>query len=180
MIISIKEILDRKLIQGREIGDGDGLVEPEGAAVDIRLGEILEMDKNSDAFLGKKTRLTRAYKTVAKYEPKKSTWFTILPNKLYEFKSIETICVPEDLVMRFIARFNLLASGIQIVAYKADPGFTGNYIVPIQNISGIPFRIELGARWGQCEFHRIDGKSVLYRGQWRNGRTHTPKEEIQV
>jgi len=180
MVISIKEILERNIITGRDYGDGDGLVEPEGTAIDVRLGEILEMDKDSEAFLGKTTRQTKVYNSVAKYHLNTSDWFTLQPNTYYQFKSIEKINVPADLVMRFCARFNLLSNGIMIVAYKADPGFSGEFVVPIINLSGVPFKIELGARWGQCEFHQIKGESVLYRGQWKNGRTHTPKEEVQV
>jgi len=180
MIISIDEILKRKLIKNRDFGDGEGLVEPEGAAVDIRLAEVWEMVPESEAFLGKVTRKTKEYKKVAEFIPGQSDWFTLEPNKYYQFKSVEEIEVPDDLVMRFVARFNLLVSGIMVLAYKADPGFKGQYVVAVINLSGTPFKIELGARWGQCEFHRIDGKSVKYRGQWRNGRVFTKKEEVQV
>ncbi len=180
MVIAIKEILERNLVKNREFGGGEGLVEPEGAAIDVRLGEIWEILPDSEAFLGKITRKTREYKKVAEFKPGQSDWFVLEPNKYYQFKSVEEIDVPHDLVMRFIARFNLLASGILILAYKADPGFRGQFVVPVINLGGEPFKIELGARWAQCEFHRIDGKAVPYRGQWGNGRVFTEKEEIQV
>jgi deoxycytidine triphosphate deaminase len=180
MVISISEILERGLIKNRDFGGGEGLVEPEGAAVDIRLGEIWEMDKKSKAFLYKKTRQTREYKKVAEYHPGKDEKYTLKPGKIYQFKSIEVIDVPEDLVARFVARYNLLASGILILGYKADPGFKGNFVCPVHNLSGQPYEIELGARWAQFEFHRIEGKSVKYRGQWREGRVFTKGEEVQV
>jgi len=180
MIISIEEILKRNLITNRDFGNGEGLVEPEGAAVDIRLGEIWEMDTKSDAFLYRELRKTREYKKVAEFVPGKSDKFILRPMQYYQFKSVEVINVPEGLVARFIARFNLLANGIMVCGYKADPGFSGNYVTPIINLSGVPFELELGCRWAQFEFHEIKGKSVKYRGQWKNGRVFTKKAEIQV
>jgi len=180
MIIPIEEVLKRKMVTNRDFADGEGLVEPEGAGIDIRLLEVWKMIPGKDAFLGKIKRKTQEYKKVAEFKPGQSDWFTLEPGKMYQFQSVEKMNVPEDTVMRFIARYNLLASGIMILGYKADPGFKGQYSVPLINLSGVPFRIELGARWGQCEFHRIDGKGVKYRGQWKHGRIYTKKEEVQV
>lgn len=180
MIVSIKEILERDIVKNRDFADGEGLVEPEGAAIDVRLGEIWEMDPKSEAFLGKVKRNVRSYKKVGEFRPGKSDWFELEPNKYYQFKSVEEVHVPKDMVMRFIARYNLLASGIFILAYKADPGFEGPMNVPAVNLSGVPFKIEMGARWAQFEFHRIDGESVPYRGQWGKGRVYTEEEEVQV
>jgi deoxycytidine triphosphate deaminase len=180
MLISIEEILKRNLIQNREFGNGDGLVEPEGAAVDVRLGEIWEMDTESEGFLYKETRKTREYKKVAEYNSKKSTIFTLKPMQYYQFKSIEILDVPMDLVARFCARYNLLANGLLVLGYKADPGFKGNFVTPILNLSGKDFKIELGARWAQFEFHQIQGEGVKYRGQWRDGRVFTKEIEKQV
>jgi deoxycytidine triphosphate deaminase len=180
MVLSINEILERNLIKKREFGSGEGLVEPEGAAVDIRLGEIWEMLPDTEAFLGKTTRKTREYKKVAEFIPGKSDWFILEPNKYYQFKSVEEVDIPQDLVARFIARYNLLANGIMILGYKADPGFSGPMSVPIVNLSGVPFKIELGCRWAQFEFHEIKGEGVMYRGQWKGGRVFTKEEEVQV
>jgi len=180
MIISIEEVLKRNIITNRDVGNGDGLVEPEGAAVDIRLGEIWEMLPKSEAFLYKETRKTKDHKKVAEYTPGKSVKFTLKPMQYYQFKSIEILTVPDDLVARFVARYNILANGIMVLGYKADPGFSGNFVTPIVNLSGEPFELELGCRYAQFEFHQIAGKSVLYRGQWKNGRVFTEKEEVQV
>lgn len=180
MVISIEEILKRRLIKNRDFGDGEGLVEPEGAAVDIRLGEIWQMKPDSEAFLNKIKRKTREYEKVAEFVPGQDDKFTLEPMTYYQFKSVEIIDVPSDAVARFIARYNLLANGILILGYKADPGFKGNMTVPVINLSGVPFDIELGCRWAQFEFHRIDGESVEYRGQWKGGRVYTKQEEVQV
>jgi len=181
MIFPINEILEGNWLTGRDIGNGDGLVEPEGAAVDVRLGEIWEMDTESDAFLGKTTRKTREYTKVATYEVDNTdNWFELLPNKYYQFKTIETMDVPNGIVARFVARYNILANGIMVLGYKADPGYQGPFVVPIINLSGVPFKIEMGARFAQFEFHRIDGDGVMYRGQWKGGRVFTKEEETQV
>lgn len=180
MVISIKEILEKEIIKNRDFGGGEGLVEPEGAAVDIRIGEIWEMDKKSDAFLGKITRKTRKYIKKAEFTPGEDTPFILKPNIYYQLKSVEELDIPLDVVGRFIARYNLLANGIMVLGYKVDPGYHGTFGVPIINLSGIPFKIELGARFAQFEFHRIDGESVPYRGQWKGNRLFTEKEETQV
>lgn len=180
MVISIDEILKRNLIKRRDYARGEGLVDPEGVAVDIRLDEIWEMDPKSEAFLKKKTRKTRDYKRVAKFVPDKDEGFILEPMKYYQFKSIEETEVPLDLMGRFTPRFNLLANGMYMTFGKLDPGFKGNFVLPVINLSGVPFEIELGARYGQIGFYRVDGNSVKYRGQWRNGRVYTKKEEVQV
>lgn len=180
MIVPIEEILKREIIKNRDFGDGEGLVEPEGAAVDIRLGEIWEMDKESEGFLYRETRKSREYVKVAEYRPGKSDKFKLMPMQCYQFKSVEIIDTPEDLVGRFVARYNLLANGVIVLAYKVDPGFKGNFVCLVMNLSDKPFTVEMGCRWAQFEFHRIDGKSVKYRGQWKDGRVFIKDEEVQV
>ena len=138
------------------------------------------MIPTSEAFLKKDTRKTRKYRKVAKYKLNESKSFIIEPLKYYQFKSIEEINVPMDLMGRFTPRFNLLVNGMYITFGKLDPGFKGNFVVPVINLSGVPFDIELGVRFGQIGFYIILGKSIKYRGQWRNGRVYTKKEEIQV
>lgn len=180
MVITVDEILKRNIIKNREFGNGEGLVEPEGVGLDVRLGAIWELDPHSKAYLGKVKRETKKYKKVAKFEPGKSTKFQLLPEKFYQLQTVEEIDVPIDLVGRFIARYNLLMNGILVLAYKVDPGFRGTFNAPTKNVSGMPFEIELGARFAQFEFHQIDGEGVMYRGQWRDGRVYTEKEEVQV
>nr|AIA16664.1 dUTPase [uncultured bacterium] len=179
MVVSIAEILERKIIGNRDFGEGEGLVEPEGAAIDIRIGEIWEMLPETEAFLKKKTRKSREYKKVAEFIPGQDDSFTLQPNIYYQLTSVEDFTMPADLVGRFIGRYNLLVNGIMILGYKMDPGYKGKISVPIVNLSGVPFELELGCRYSQSEFHRIDGESVKYRGQWGT-RTFIAEEEIQV
>lgn len=180
MILPIDEVLDLNIISNREFGDGEGLVEPEGAAIDVRVGEIWEMVIDSEAFLKKVTRKTKEYKKVAEFIPGQDDSFILEPMKYYQFKTVESVKIPENIVARFIARYNLLANGIMILGYKIDPGYEGTFGVPIINLSGAPFEIELGARFAQFEFHEIKGKGVMYRGQWKGDRLFTEKEEVQV
>jgi len=180
MIISIEETLKRGIVKNRDFGDGEGLVEPEGAAIDIRVGEIWEMNKKSDAFLGKIKRKTRKYIKRAGYKPGTDTQFDLKPNVYYQFKSVEELDILDDITGRFIARYNLLVNGIMVLGYKVDPGFKGAFSVPLINLSGVSFTIELGARFAQFQFHQILGKSVPYRGQWKDGRLFTEDEEVQV
>lgn len=180
MVIPIETILKEGYLTNRDFGDGEGLVEPEGVGIDIRVGEIWEMVQDSEAFLKKKTRKTKEYKKVAEFIPGQDDAFILEPMKYYQFKSVEVCNIPTHVVARFIARYNLLANGIMVLAYKADPGYEGTMGVPIINLSGVPFEIELGARFGQFEFHEVKGEGVAYRGQWKGNRVFTPEEEEQV
>ena len=180
MILTVEEILKRNIIKNRDFGNGEGLVEPEGAAIDFRVGEIWKIISESEGFLGKVTRKSKDYEKVAEYTPGKSDWFVLEPNVFYQLKTVEEFDIPEDLVGRFVARYNLLASGVMVLGYKVDPGYTGKYAVATINLSGGPFKIELGSRFGQFEFHEIKGKGIKYRGQWKGGRVHSKGEEVQV
>lgn len=181
MILSIEEILKRDIVKNRDFGDGEGLVEPEGTAIDVRIGEIWEMIPESPAFLKKVTRQTREYKKVAEFIPRQDDSFILEPNKYYQFKSVEHFDIPLDLVARFVGRYNLLANGIMLLAYKIDPGYSGTFSAALTNLSGVPFEVELGARFAQFEFHEIKGEGVEYRGQWKGGRVFTENgEEVQV
>src|SRR5436190_14230956 len=112
MIISIDEILERKIVRNREFANGEGLVAIEGAAIDVRIGEIWEMVPQSRAFLHKITRQTRKYIKVASFNPRKSETFLIKPNKCYQFKTVEILEVPDDIMARFNPRYNLWVNGI--------------------------------------------------------------------
>jgi len=180
MIVSIDEVLERKIVRNRDLGDYDGLVEPEGAAIDVRVGEIWKMVPDTTAFLNKVTRKTRQYIKVAGYKAAHSTRFILEPLVFYQFKTIEKLKLPQDLMGRFNPRYNLWVNGILVFNSKADPGYEGPIGVPVINLSGVPFEIELGCRFGQFEFHQINGKTYSYRGQWKGERLYTEDEEVQV
>lgn len=180
MVINPNYALKNKFITGRDIGNGDGLVDIEGAAIDVRVGEVWRMKKTGKGYLYKKTRKSKEYEVLAKYKEGKSTKVSIEPNICYQFKTIETINVPDHVVGRFIARYNILVNGLYMLGYKVDPGFHGQFVVPVINHSPNNFEIELGARIAQFEFHEIDGEINSYRGQWRDGRVYIKEEEKQV
>ena len=180
MVINPRFVLKHKFITGRNIGNGDGLVEVEGAAIDVRVGEVWQMKRTGKGYLYKETRKSKEYDVIAKYKIGKSIKAVIKPGEFYQFKTIEKIHVPDYAVARFIARYNLLVNGIFVLGYKADPGFEGEFVFPVVNLSTTDFEIELGARVAQFEFHEIKGKINSYRGQWKNGRVYIKKEEKQV
>ena len=82
MILSqatIKQLINKgKLIEG--LGKRD-LENPEGAGLDLRLGELFKI--KGETFLGVEKRNTVDHKSVAKYNPKKPITFTIKPGEFY-------------------------------------------------------------------------------------------------
>ncbi|MFQ5493319.1 MAG: hypothetical protein ACE5DX_04130 [Candidatus Dojkabacteria bacterium] len=180
MIISIEEVLKKEFITNRDYANGLGLVEPEGAAIDVRVGEIWKMIPSTRAFLKKDTRQTRQYIKMETFTPDEDRVFVLKPKSFYQFRTVELLAVPKNLMVRFNPRYNLGVNGIQVFQAKADPGYSGTFGVPVVNLSGVPFEIELGARFGQFEFHTIKGKTYSYRGQWQGGRLFTDEEEVQV
>ena len=181
MILGIDRVLQGHIVKNRDFAGGVGLVEPEGAAIDVRIGEIWEMLPSTRGFLNRTTRKTRKYKKVAEFvSGNDDECFVVEPGKCYQFKTVEILDVPDNIVARFNPRYNLWVNGILVYSSKADPGYRGQIGVPVINVSGVPFEIQLGSRFGQFEFHMVCGKTYSYRGQWKGARMYTQREEIQV
>jgi deoxycytidine triphosphate deaminase len=179
MILGVDKVLElirtQNLIEGLDEED----VNFEGCGVDLRIGEIYEM-KDGEGFLHIETRDSPKYKLIGKFEGKKNTKVKIEPRKVYLGKTIEKINTPENLFGWFIPRATFYRCGIVVQGIRTDPGYKGNFVFMMSNISQKPFIIELGARVANMVFHRVDGKPNLYKGQWQGGRTFIKKEEKQV
>ncbi|OGY22184.1 MAG: hypothetical protein A2113_03580 [Candidatus Woykebacteria bacterium GWA1_44_8] len=154
------------------------LENPEGAGLDLRVGDIFKIE--GETFLGEETRKTVNHISVAKYDPKKKTSFTVKPGEFYLVQTIENINLPDNLVATFHPRSTLLRSGVWLLTTQAAPGYKGPLNFGLKNMGNCNVELELGARIVHIIFWEVAGKGSMYRGQWQGGRVTTEKEETQV
>ena len=179
MILGVKELL--KLVKTKNLVENLSereLKNPEGAGFDFRIGEIYEI--SGKGFLGIEERKTPKVKLVAKYNSKKKKSFVFKPGRYYLMKTIEKVNTPENILILFRPRSTLYRSGMMIFTGNVSPGYKGELIFGIANLSQSEIKIELGARVVHAMFFEVKGKTNLYRGQWQGGRVSTKKKEKQV
>jgi len=179
MILGIDKVVEliktKKLIEGLD----ENNLNFEGCGVDLRIGEIYEM-KQDEGFLHIETRKTPNFKLLAKYEKGKKARVKLKPRRVYSAMTIEKINTPKDLVGWFIPRSTLYKCGIVVQGIRTDPGYEGHFTFVMTNTSNKEFEIEMGARIANMVFHRVDGKTNLYIGQWQGGRAFIKNEEKQT
>lgn len=172
----IKQLIKTvKLVEG--LGKRD-LENPEGAGLDLRLGEVFKI--SGETHLGIEKRKTVDSTSVAKYDPKKSSTFTIKPGEFFLVQTMEEVNLPDYLVATLHARSTLLRSGVWLLTTQVAPGYKGGLNLGMKNMGNSDFTVELGARIVHIIFWEISGKGASYRGQWQGGRVTTTKEETQV
>ena len=179
MVLGIDKI--KKLVKEINLVEGLGkrdLENPEGAGLDLRLGEIFKIE--GETFLGIDTRKTVVDKSVAKYDPKKVSTFTVKPDEFYLVQTVEKINTPDFLVPLVFPRTTLFRSGIWLLTSATSPGYEGKLTFGLKNMGDCNFKVELGARIAHIIFLEVGGKSSSYRGQWQGGRVTTKDEEVQV
>ncbi|MBD3208659.1 MAG: hypothetical protein GF370_04385 [Candidatus Nealsonbacteria bacterium] len=168
-------IKNKKLIEGLDQQD----INIEGCGVDLRIGELYEMQKGK-GFIYRKTRKTPSYELIAEFEKQKEKKVALEPGKFYVGKTIEKINTPEDLFGIFIPRGTFFANGISVLGFRVDPGYKGNFRFHLANIGGNDFELEMGARIANMIFLEVKGKTNPYQGQWQGGRAFIKKEEEQT
>ena len=179
MVLSQEKI--KKLIQEVKLVEGLGrrdLENPEGAGLDLRLGELFRI--KGETFLGVETRNTVDHQSVAKFDPGKSSSFTIKPGEFYLMQTVEKVNLPENVLAIPYTRSTLLRSGVWLLLTQVAPGYKGVLTFGLKNMGNSNFKVELGARVAHIIFYEIAGKGTAYRGQWQGGRVTTEKEEKQV
>jgi len=179
MILGVDKVLEliktQKLIEGLDEKD----INFEGCGVDLRIGELYEMIED-EGFLHIETRKTPNFKLLTKYENGKSIKIKLKPGKIYSATTIETINTPENLFGWFLPRSTLYKCGIVVQGIRTDPGYKGKFSFILINTSNKDFELEMGARIANMVFHRIDGRTNLYKGQWQGGRAFIPEKENQI
>lgn len=179
MILGVDELLElvkeKKLVEGlckRELNN------PEGAGLDLRLGEVYEL--TSEGFLGVEERDTSDVELIERYDPEKVSSIILKPNDFYVIKTIEEVNLPSNLVGLLKPRSSLQRMGVILRASQIDPGYSGGLIFGIKNTGNQEIEIELGSRVVHLMFARVDGKTNLYKGQWQGGRVTTEEKEKQI
>ena len=179
MVLGVDRII--KLIKEIKLIDNLGkrdLENPEGAGIDLRLGEIQKIE--GDSFLGIEKRNTVNHVPVAKYDPAKSNSFMIKPGDFYLVKTIEAVNMPDNLVATVHPRSTLFRNGVWLLTTQVAPGYKGALNFGLKNMGNCNFEVELGARIAHIIFFEVSGKTTSYRGQWQGGRVTTEKKEKQV
>jgi len=180
MILGPKKLLQlvktKKLVE--DLAERE-LTAPEGAGFDIRLGEIHKL-AGGKAFLGITHRETPKIKTIAKYNPKKTTSYTIKPGEFILMSSIETFNIPLNITVNFKPRTTTFRSGLIIRTGNVAPGYKGKVTFAAKNEGTIPVTTELGCRFAHAQFELVDGGGSQYKGQWQGGRVTTKKRERQI
>lgn len=179
MILGIDRVLE--LIRSKNLIEGldKNNINFEGCGIDLRIGELFEMGEG-EGFLHVETRKTPNYKLVARFEEGKKKKVKLRPGKVYVATTVEKINTPKDIFGWFIPRQTLYKCGIIVQGIRTDPGYSGKFSFVMINVSKKDFELEMGARIANMVFHKVEGKTKLYKGQWQGGRAFIEKEEKQV
>lgn len=176
MVLGLDEVLKRvreeKLIEN--LGKRD-LRNPEGVGIDLRLGEVYEIIEGGayiEANLGKRKGV--------KTKKIKGKEIIIKPDDYFLVTTMEVLNTPKDLMPVVYPRSSLFRAGLLLLNTKTDPGYKGKLTMGLKNLSGFEIKLEIGARICNVVFHRIDGKTVGYRGQHQGGRVSPEEVEQQV
>lgn len=169
----------------KNLGKRD-LKNPEGVGVDLRLGSVHKIIKggafieaDGDIQLGKRKGVET--KLVAEYvEGGKAAEIIIKPGQYYLVQTVETVNTPKDLMPILHPRTSLFRAGLLLLNSKTDPGYSGQLTMGLTNLSPFPVKLQLGARICNIIFHKIEGRTVAYRGQHQGGRVSPKKAERQV
>ncbi len=163
------------------------LKNPEGVGIDLRLGAVHKIVKGGafiqgDSGQGLGNRRGVETKEVAKFQEgkKKQVWVVIKPGEYFLVQTVEEINTPRDLMPLVHVRTSLFRSGLLLLNSKTDPGYVGQLTMGLTNLSPFPVKLQLGARICNIIFHKIEGKTVKYRGQHQGGRISPKKVERQV
>ncbi len=163
------------------------LENPEGVGVDLRLGSVHKIIKGGayiegDRVAGLGSRKGVETKEVAKFKEgnEEQVWVVIKPGDYFLVQTVEEINTPDDLMPLVHVRTSLFRSGLLLLNSKTDPGYVGQLTMGLTNLSPFPVKLQLGARICNIIFHKIEGKTVKYRGQHQGGRVSPKKIERQV
>lgn len=179
MVLGAKEILnlvkEKKLVENLSERE---LQNPEGAGLDLRIGELYKI--KGQGFLGVTERETPEMELIVSYQEGEIKKVELEPNTYYTLKTIENVNMPENLLAIMTPRSTLFRSGVYIFGGQTPPGYKGGLTMGIYNFRNEKFILEMGSRVVHIMFFETAGESNLYRGQWQGGRVTTTEKEKQV
>jgi deoxycytidine triphosphate deaminase len=168
------------MILGIDIVKNLGLIEnlcerelknPEGAGFDVRVDEVFKI-KNY-GFLGLEERKTPDIEPVADSKNKE---YYLKPGEYVLIKTMERLNLPENIVALTFPRSTLQRCGILLLATQTSPGYKGELVFGLKNLSEENFKLELGSRIAHVMFFEVKGETSQYKGQWQGGRVSGGKE----
>ncbi|OGE19243.1 hypothetical protein A3J19_03070 [Candidatus Daviesbacteria bacterium RIFCSPLOWO2_02_FULL_41_8] len=185
-----KRIKKHSLI--KNLGHRD-LENPEGVGIDLRLGAVHKIVKGG-AFIeadpapsgagqaGYGRRKGVETKLVAEFveNEKVQKEIVVKPGEYYLVQTVESVNTPLDLMPIVHVRTSLFRAGLLLLNSKTDPGYSGQLTMGLTNLSPFSVKLQLGARICNIIFHKIEGKTIKYRGQHQGGRVSPKKAERQV
>lgn len=154
------------------------LTNPEGAGIDLRIGELYEI--SGEGFLGIDVRVTPKAKLIAKYDPQKPKKVSLKPKRYYTLTTVEEINTPSSILVLFYPRSTLYRSGVLLLSGNCSPGYRGKLTFGLINLRDKPFQLEMGSRVAHAIFYEVKGRSRPYRGQWQGGRVDSGGRERQI
>lgn len=193
MIISSVLVLELnkkyRLVEG--LGDRDR-ENPEGAGLDLRVGEVSRLIGGS--FLGVDKRIGSKIEKIASFYENGKKKITMHPGDYLLVTTMETIRSPEEkvdigegmppvyLMPLVFPRSSLQRGGIALLRTKTDPGYEGKLTFGLKNMGDQDFGFELGARMFNIVFEAVLGEiKRAYSGQHQGGRiTSRGGEEKQT
>src|SRR3989344_1501500 len=169
----LRRVKEENIIEG--LGQRE-LDNPEGTGLDLRLKSIHRVT-GGVAFLGADGVTPDKYgirtgvdtELVAECDPNldptEQKVVSLLSGEYYLVQTMETLHMPQDLMADVYRRGTLIRAGVFLNCSKTDPGYEGPLTMGVVNLSPGEFKIQLGARFCNLVFHKINGQSVTYRGQ---------------
>lgn len=171
------------------------LKNPEGAGIDLRVGEVYEIA--GDSFLAadnsSRARYSPKIKPIGDISKDGNKLITLEPRQYFLVTTMETIYSPAEKIKFdkdfpeaylkpiIYPRSSLQRGGVSLHFTKTDPGYRGKLTFGIKNLGEHDFRFELGSRMFNIEFEPVIGEiSRAYSGQHQGGRvTSDGKKEVQ-
>ena len=168
---------------------------PEGAGIDLRVGEVYEI--TGDSFLASdnssRERYSPKIKLIGDISKEGNKIITLEPGQYFLVTTMEIIYSPaekikydKDFPEAYLKpiihpRSSLQRGGVSLHFTKTDPGYKGKLTFGIKNLGEHDFRFELGSRMFNVEFEPVIGEiKRAYSGQHQSGRvTSDGKTEIQ-
>lgn len=179
MILGLDELLQRiredRLIE--HLSERE-LQNPEGVGVDLRIAKAFRL--SGEGFLGITERSTPQTELIAAYKEKDRKMLILQPGDYVLTETIERFNMPGDLLAILKPRTTMQRSGVIVRMGEIDPGYSGAVHPALYNAGPATITIEMGARYVNVFFIKIDGRTSRYRGQWQGGRVTTDGKETQV
>lgn len=182
--IILRLVKEEKLVEN--LGERE-LKNPEGNGFDLRLGAIhkvveggafIEVDGKGG--LGKRKGVKT--EVIAEFKPDSDEQesVTIAPGQYYLVSTYETVNMPTDLTAYPYPRSSLQRCGLLLLVTDVDPGYKGTLAFGLVNLSPFEVTLQMGARFCNIVFTKIDGDTAQYRGQHQGGRVSPQEVEQQV